>query len=61
MKITFDYNVCKITKGAMVMAYNKNEGTLYMVLDFGTIISVASSKLDAGGGIRDLGICARRE
>ena len=32
MKITFDGDVCKITKGAMVMAHDEKEGTLYMIL-----------------------------
>ena len=48
MKTTFDGDVCKITKGAMVMAHGKKEGTLYMTLSFGASISVASSEADAG-------------
>jgi len=47
MKTTFDGDVCKIMKGAMVMARGK-EGTLYMTSGFRVSISVASSELDAG-------------
>ena len=46
MKTTFDGDVCKIMKGAMVMARGK-EGTLYMTSGFRVSISVASSELDA--------------
>jgi len=47
MKTPFDGDMCKITKGVMVMARDKKEGTLYMTLGFGVSISVASSELDA--------------
>jgi len=47
IKTTFDDDVCKITKDAMVVAHGK-EGTLYMISGFGASISVASSELDAG-------------
>jgi len=45
MKTTFDGNVCKITKGAMVMAHGK-EGTLYMTSSSDVSISVVSSEAD---------------
>jgi len=48
MKTTFYGDVCKITKGAMVIAHGKKEGTLYMTSSFETSISVASSEADAG-------------
>ena len=48
MKTTFDGDVCKITKGTMVMAHDKKKGTLYMTSGFGTSISVTSPELDAG-------------
>ena len=48
MKTTFDGDVCKITKSAMAMAYDKKEGTLYMKLGSRTSISVASSELNVG-------------
>jgi len=44
---TFDGDVCKITKGAIVMAHSKKEDTLYMTSGSGASISVASSELDA--------------
>ena len=46
-KITFNVAVCKITKGAMVIAYGKREGTLYMTLGSGASILVALLKVDA--------------
>ena len=46
MKTTFDDNVCKIMKGAIVMAHKKKEGTLYMTSGFGASISVASTELN---------------
>jgi len=49
MKTTFNSDVCKITKGAMMMSHGKKEGTLYMTSGFGASISVASSKRDVGG------------
>jgi len=55
MKTTFDGDVCKITKGAMVMAYGKKEGTLYMTLVSRASTSVASSELDAGVWHQTLG------
>ena len=48
MKTTFDGDVCKITKGAMVMAHRKKEGTLYIMLGSGTLFSIASSEANAG-------------
>ena len=48
MKTIFDDDVCKITKGAMVMADGKKEYTLYMTSGSRASISVASSELDAG-------------
>ena len=48
IKITFDGDVCKITKGAIVMAHDKKEGTFYMTSGFRALILVASSVLDAG-------------
>ena len=47
MKTTFDSNVCKITKGDMVMTHDKKKGALYMTSGSGASISVASSELDA--------------
>jgi len=47
MKTTFDGDVCKITKDAVMMAHKK-ECTLYMTSDFGASISVASSEADVG-------------
>jgi len=46
MKITFDGDVCKITKVAMVMAHNKKEGTLYMTSGSGASTSITLSELD---------------
>ena len=46
MKTTFDGDVCKITKGAMVM--EQKEGTMYMTSGSEASISVASSELDVG-------------
>ena len=46
MMTTFDGDVCKITKGAMVMAHDKKEGTLCMKSDSGASILVASLELD---------------
>ena len=43
MKTTFSGDVCKITKGAMVMAHGKKEGTLYMTSGSDASISVVSS------------------
>jgi len=48
MKTIFDGDVCKITKGAMVMAHGKKEGTPYMMSGCGKSISVASSEVDGG-------------
>jgi len=48
MKTTFDGDVCKITKSAMMMAHEKNEGTLYITLGSKASISIASSEVDAG-------------
>ena len=48
MKTTFDGDVCKITKGAMMMAHGKKEGTLYMMSGSEASITVASSEVDAG-------------
>ena len=48
MKTTFNGDVCKITKGSMVMAYGKKESTLYIMSGSGGSISVASSELDTG-------------
>ena len=47
LKTTFDGDVCKITKGAMV-AHGKKEGTLYTMSGSRASISVASSEADAG-------------
>ena len=55
MNTSFDGDVCKITKGAMVMAHGKKEGTLYMSSSFGASISVASSEADVGVWHRRLG------
>ena len=55
MKTTFNGDICKITKGAMVMAHSKKKGTLYMTTGSGASISVASSKLDAKVYHRRLG------
>ena len=41
MKITFDDDLCKITKGAMIMEHDKKEGTLYIMSGSMTSISVA--------------------
>ena len=46
MKITFDGDVCKITKGAMVMVHRKKKGTIYITSGSGASILVASLKLD---------------
>ena len=46
MKTTFDDDICKITKGVMVMAHSKKEDTIYMISSSRASISVASSKLD---------------
>jgi len=46
MRTTFNGDVCNITKGAMVMAHGKKQGTLYMASGFGASISVASSEVD---------------
>ena len=48
MKTTFNGDVCKITKGAMMMAHGKKEGTLYMASGSRASISVVSSDLNAG-------------
>jgi len=48
MKTTFDSDVCKITKGVVMMAQRKKEGTLYMTLGSRASISVALSEADAG-------------
>ena len=48
MKTTFDGDVCKITKSAMMMAHEKNEGTLYIMSGSKASSSVASSEADAG-------------
>ena len=45
MKTTFVGDVCKITKGAIVMAHEKKGSTLYMTSSSGASISVASSEL----------------
>ena len=55
MKTVFDGDVCKITKGVMVMAHEKKEGTLYMTSGFKASISVASSEADVGVRHRRLG------
>jgi len=46
MKTTFDGDVCKITKGVMVM--EQKERTMYMTSGSEASISVASSGLDVG-------------
>ena len=56
MKTTFDGDVCKITKGDVVMAHDKTEGTLYMTSGSGASISVTLSELDVGVWHGDLGI-----
>ena len=48
MKSTLDSDVCMITKGGMVMAHGKKEGTLYITSGFGASILVASSEVNAG-------------
>ena len=48
MKTTFYSDVCKIMKGAIVMAHGEKEGTPYMTSDAGESILVTSSELDAG-------------
>jgi len=55
MKTTFDGDVCKITKGAII-AHGKIEGTLYITSGSEASISVTSLKRILGYGIRDLGI-----
>jgi len=55
MKTIFDGDVYKITKDAMVMAYDKKESILYMMSSFGVSISVASSEVDARVWHRRLG------
>ena len=55
MKTTFDGNVCKITKGAMVMAHRKKEGTLYMTSGSVASISIASLEADVRVGHQRLG------
>ena len=47
MKTTFDGDVCKISKGVMVMAHKKKD-TLYMASGSEASISVALSEADAG-------------
>ena len=47
MKTTFDNDVCKIIKDAMVVAHGKKKDTLYMTSSSTASISVASSELDA--------------
>ena len=49
MKTTFDGDVCKITKGVMVMAHGKKEGTFYMISGSGASILIASSEEIVGG------------
>ena len=44
--ITFTSELWKMTKGAMVMARGKKEGTLYVTSDANGAISVASSGVD---------------
>jgi len=56
MKTTFDSDVCKTTKGAMVIAHRKKKGTLYMKLGSGLSISVLRRRQMSGCSIRDLGI-----
>jgi len=56
MKTTFDGDLCKNTKGAMITTHGKKEGTLYMMSSFKTSISVASSDVDVGMWHADLGI-----
>jgi len=48
MKTSFDGDICKITKGSMVMTLEKKEATLYMMLGSGASILVASSEMDVG-------------
>ena len=60
MKTTFDGDVCKITKCAMVMAHGKKEGTLYMTSGSRASISVASSELDAAVWHQRLGHMSER-
>jgi len=50
MKTTFNNDVCKIMKGAMMIAYSKKEGTLYMTSGSIASISVASSEYGTGDG-----------
>jgi len=47
MNTTFDGDVCKITKGAMVMAYEKKERTLYRTSGSKASISIALSEVNA--------------
>jgi len=57
MNTTFDDDLCKITKGAMIITHDKKEGTLYMMLGSTTSILVASSNVGMlAHGIADLGI-----
>jgi len=56
MKTTFDDDVCKITKGAMVIAHEKNEGTLYMTSNSEASILAAPLESDTGVWHRKLGI-----
>jgi len=56
MKITFASDVCKITKGVMVMAHRKKEGTLYITSGSGHQFQLLHQKQMAVCGIGDLGI-----
>ena len=56
MKATFNGDVFKIMKGAMVMAHGKKEGALYTMSSSEASVSVASSDLDVRVLHQDLGI-----
>jgi len=60
MKTTFNGDVCKITKGTMVMAHGKKECTLYMTSGSGVSISVASSEADASAWHQRLGYMSKK-
>lgn len=55
MKTTFTRDSWKVTKGALVVAQGKNEGTLYVASGVNSSIDVASSTVDTSTWHRRLG------
>jgi len=55
MKITFDGDLYKITKGVMITSHGKKEGALYMTSGSTASISVASLDVDVDTCQRQLG------